>query len=60
MSVVFRPFLQTMDAFLADGIPKGFYPLDVGPQTAAAFRVSKTARSKQGASHARKPLFAVG
>ena len=32
---------QTMDASLEDGIPKGFRPMDVGPQTTAALRVSR-------------------
>lgn len=30
---------QTMDVSLEDGIPKGYRPMDVGPQTTAALRV---------------------
>lgn len=33
---------QTMDVSLEDGIPKGFRPMDVGPQTTAALRVSRS------------------
>ena len=40
LSIVFPLCLQTMDASREDGVPKGFHAMDVGPQTAAALRVS--------------------
>lgn len=40
-SLHFREIRQTMDASLEDGIPKGFHPMDVGPQTTAALRVRR-------------------